>query len=385
MKAVVLAAGEGSRLQPLTNNRPKSMLPVGNKPLLEHIMEALASTEIDEVILVVGYQRQRIQSYFGNGQQWDVDIRYVVQERRLGTGHALLQAEEYIGDDFLALNGDRIIEPAVIEDVADARRETRETCVAVTSVPAPNRYGVVRFDGQVISNIVEQPQSESASSSPINAGVYGLGPDVFAAIRRTEPSPEQALTTTLSQEDGLQPIHPVSYDGLWGDISYPWDLAQLNGYLLDRKAASAPSTANQNATVMERTALAESVTLGPGVRVLPRTAVGENVEIGANAVLDNVVVFPDATVGPGVVMRDCVVGAGAEIGPNTVIGGGKATVVMDDEVHQDVPFGGLVGDRAKLGGNVTVQPGTIIGELASVESGTVINEDLADTIKVIRG
>ncbi|WP_433630284.1 sugar phosphate nucleotidyltransferase [Halomicrococcus sp. NG-SE-24] len=385
MKAVVLAAGEGSRLQPLTNNRPKPMLPVGNRPLLEHIVEALASTDIDEVILVVGYQRQRIQSYFGNGRQWDIDIRYVVQERRLGTGHALLQAEQHIGDDFLALNGDRIIEPSIIEDVAAARQETKDTCLAVTSVATPNRYGVVRFDGQIITDIVEQPQNESASSSQINAGVYGLGPDIFAAIRRTDASPEQALTVTLSQEDGLQPIQPVSYDGLWGDISYPWDLAQLNGYLLDRETEPAPPIVDDNATVMERTTLAESVTLGPGVRVLPRTAVGENVEIGSNAVLENAVIFPDVTIGPGAVLRDCVVGAGAEIGPNTVIRGGKATTLIDDEIHRDVPFGGLIGDRAQLGGNVTVEPGTTIGELATVESGTTINKDLSDTMKAVRG
>ena len=113
MQAVVLAAGKGRRLWPLTENRPKPMIPVLNQPILAHIVEALESAGVTEVILVVGANRERVQNYFKDGQEYDVEISYVVQEQQLGTGHALLQAEAVLGESFLAVNGDRIIEPSI--------------------------------------------------------------------------------------------------------------------------------------------------------------------------------------------------------------------------------------------------------------------------------
>ena len=107
MKAVILAAGEGRRLDPLTNRRPKPMVPVRNQPLLEYVIEAVSAAGIDEIVLVVGYKRDRIQQHFGDGDDWGVTIEYVVQEKQLGTGHAVLQAEAVIDGDFLVLNGDR--------------------------------------------------------------------------------------------------------------------------------------------------------------------------------------------------------------------------------------------------------------------------------------
>ncbi|MFC6988742.1 sugar phosphate nucleotidyltransferase [Haloplanus sp. GCM10025708] len=126
MKAIIMAAGEGRRLEPLTNRRPKPMIPVGNQPVLEYVVEAVADAGIDDIVLVVGYKRDRIQTYFGDGNDWGVDVSYAVQEKQLGTGHAVLQAEPHVDGAFVVLNGDRIIEPGVVEQVIDApaRRAT---------------------------------------------------------------------------------------------------------------------------------------------------------------------------------------------------------------------------------------------------------------------
>ena len=97
MKAIILAAGEGTRLEPLTNVRPKPMLPIVNKPLLEYVIESVAKTDIEEIVLVVGYERERIQDYFGNGEDFDADISYVFQSPQLGTGHAISQAKSKTG------------------------------------------------------------------------------------------------------------------------------------------------------------------------------------------------------------------------------------------------------------------------------------------------
>ena len=108
--AVILAAGAGRRLEPLTNRRPKPMVPVANRPLLEHVIETVAAAGIDRIVLVVGYKQERIRNHFGDGDEWDVTIEYVEQSTQLGTGHAVLQAESIVDDPFIVLNGDRIVD-----------------------------------------------------------------------------------------------------------------------------------------------------------------------------------------------------------------------------------------------------------------------------------
>ncbi|ODR79832.1 glucose-1-phosphate thymidylyltransferase [Haladaptatus sp. W1] len=367
------------------------MLPVGNKPLLESIIEAVSAAGIAEIVLVVGYHRERIQNHFGDGNQWDVDITYAIQEKQLGTGHALLQAEPYIDSDFIALNGDRYIESQVIEDLIDERRQSGWSCIAVTRIDTPNRFGIVELDGQTVTDIVEKPPAGTTSSRQINAGVYAFGPEIFDSIRETESFGEQALTTTLQTQSKVQPLRAISVTGRWGDVSYPWDLLSLNDYALDQFQSNPDSEMTQaghvasTATLHDDFLLGENVTIHPGAVVLHGTSIGENVSVGANAVLENVVVFPDATIGPGAVVRDSIIGVNATIGPNTTIEGGNTELTLDGEVHRNVEFGGLVGDYARLKANITVKPGTVIGEGVGVESGAVVSGRIADNASIVRG
>ena len=110
--AVILAAGEGRRLEPLTNRRPKPMMPVANRPLLEHVIDSVVAAGIDRIVLVVGYKQERIRNHFRDGNDWGVTIEYVEQSTQLGTGHAVLQAEPVVDGPFVVLNGDRIVDPA---------------------------------------------------------------------------------------------------------------------------------------------------------------------------------------------------------------------------------------------------------------------------------
>ena len=391
MKAVILAAGEGSRLRPLTNHRPKPMLPVGNKPLLESVIEAVSAAGVTEIVLVVGYHRERIQNYFGDGDHWGVDITYATQEKQLGTGHALLQAEPYIESDFIALNGDRYIEPQIVEDLIDERLETGASCIAVTRVETPNRFGVIELDGQTVADITEKPLPGATSSEQINAGVYAFGPEIFAAIEETESYGEQALTTTLQTQPEVRPLRAVLYTGLWGDVSYPWDLLWINNYVLDQQYTNHDPENTlgvhlpPSAVIHDDSVLDDDVTVYPGATVLRGASIGENVSIGANAVIEDAVVLPDVTIGPGAVVRDCIIGSNATIGPNTTIEGGSADITLGDEVHRDVTFGGIIGNNARLKGSVTVRPGTIIGEGATVGSGAVVSDRIEDGAFVQRG
>src|SRR3990170_3398492 len=138
-KAVILAAGEGQRLRPFTVTKPKAMLSIAGKPILQYVVEALAQHGIREVIIVVGYHREQVFDYFGNGEQFGIDITYVTQEKQLGTAHALAQAKNAVKGEFLILPGDNLIDADTIAQFVS----TQPNAVLVKAVENPSRYGVV--------------------------------------------------------------------------------------------------------------------------------------------------------------------------------------------------------------------------------------------------
>ena len=153
-QAVILAAGKGERLYPLTTLQPKVMLPIGNKPILQYVVEALAANGVPEIIIVVGYHREQIQDYFGSGDQFDIRIRYAVQEHQLGTGHALMCAKELIKGRFLVLPGDNILNPLAIQDLIKSggldeafgkQLDPQSTHVYLSGNPA--MIGLPKWDG----------------------------------------------------------------------------------------------------------------------------------------------------------------------------------------------------------------------------------------------
>ncbi|UWG48106.1 N-acetylglucosamine-1-phosphate uridyltransferase [Halanaeroarchaeum sp. HSR-CO] len=384
MKAVILAAGEGRRLEPLTNHRPKPMLPVANQPILEHVIEAVSGAGIEEIVLVVGYKRERIQTHFGNGQDYGVDISYAVQEHQLGTGHAVLEAEADVEDQFLVLNGDRIIESKLVSEVAQRLRDEGGPVVSVTRVSEARNYGVVELVDERVTNIHEKPTDYESTSNLINAGVYGFERSIFDVIRETnsQGAGEVELTTALNSIAKKDALTAVQYRGQWLDVSYPWDLLTVTGSLVEGDGQDHDRT---GASVANDIAIGKDVRIGSNSTVRSRVALGANVSIGANVVLSNTVVLPDATIADGAVLRDAIVGENTVVGPNTTIVGGESKIVVDDEVHRDVRLGGVIGDNSRVGGGVTVAPGTIVGENARIGTGVTIDDRVPPNTEVRRG
>ena len=388
--AVILAAGEGRRLEPLTNRRPKPMLPVGNRPLLEYVVKAVAATEIDRVVIVVGYRAERIRTHFGDGDDWGVAIEYVEQTNQLGTGHAILQAEAAISDPFVVLNGDRIVEPELIDRVRQRVHDGETPAIAVTAVENPRKYGVVSLAGNRVTAIDEKPE-HPVETAVINAGVYGFSTDIFAAIRRTEPVGELAITATLNECAADERITAIRYSGTWLDVSQLWDLLTVNAAVLNggvstvdhavptndnHRAETDHPTADMRtggATVARDALVDPTATLGSHATIGGATAIGSNVSVGANAVVERSIIFPDAAIAPGAVVRDAVIAANARLGPNTTVDGGASSVVVDTEIHRGVTLGGVVGDNTTIGGAATLTDAAIVGDDATVAAGVVID------------
>lgn len=383
VSAVVLAAGEGRRLEPLTNRRPKPMVPVSNRPILDYVVSAIADADVERVVLVVGYQQERIRNYFGDGDDWGIEIEYVVQANQLGTAHAILQAESAVTGSFLVLNGDRLVESSLVERVRSEIGSGDGPVMAITRTDRASDYGVVSLDGGRVTEITEKPGG-SVTSEVINAGVYGFDESIFDAIRATPTERgELAITTTLERIAEDRPIRTVRYRGLWQDVSHLWDLLEINAAVIDEvdERESEPL----DGAVADDTAIGTGVTLGRNATIGGGTAIGNNVTIEANAVLSNAVVFSDAVIEAGAVVRDAIIAENGRVGANATIAGGSTTVVVDGEVHDDVDLGGVVGDNAILGSGVTVAPGTVVGDGATVDHGVSVDGRIEPDAIVRRG
>ena len=391
--AVILAAGEGVRLRPLTANRPKPMLPAGTRPILEYVLDALIDTGVTDIHLVVGYQANRVRSHFGPTYR-DVAITYHTQTNRLGSGHALLQARDGPDSSFLLVNGDQIIDSRIVEAVSTAHNQTEATMAIVEGAEAID-YGAVRLNGDYITELTEQPKS--GDFRLFNAGVYAFSQQIFEtlstlSVDRGELPLTAAIQQLLANDHTVRGIRT---DYSWMDATHPWDLLTLSNKLLTQGWVDAPAV--QETTYIEDSARIhpDATLVGPvvvdrdsvieaGAVVGPYAAIGASSTVGAGSVLRDVVIDTDTTVGPNTSAVEVVVGQGCELGAGLTIAGAPADVVVDEQVHTDVDLGGVIADRVEIGGGATFEPGALIGPEATIGHGVVVDGHIAAGSEVVR-
>ena len=181
MKAVILAAGEGSRMRPLTYTRPKVMLPIANKPIVEHLIIEAKEAGISEFVFLVGYRDEAVRRYFENGDKWNVSISYHNQRKQLGTADALRMIEHLIDGNFVVMNGDIIVRRTDIKKLA----KRKENTMSVIEVADTRDLGLVEVKGRRVAHIYEKvkpPIKSGGLSNLANTGLYFFTPDIFTAI-----------------------------------------------------------------------------------------------------------------------------------------------------------------------------------------------------------
>ncbi|PGF18016.1 nucleotidyl transferase [Natrinema sp. CBA1119] len=390
VSAVVLAGGEGTRLRPLTQHRPKPMLPAATTPILEHVFDQLLAAGVTEITIVVGYGRNRVQTYFGPTYE-NVPLTYVTQKNQFGSGHALLAAEDEVDGPVLVVNGDQLVEHGIITDVLDAHRKTTTaaTLGLLTHIDVGEYGGVLLRDGQV-TTIVEHPEDERPYR--LNAGVYLFDSRIFDAIRAADPrTGEQSLIDGIQEllaSDAV--VQGVISDGLWTDATYPWDLLGVSFELFEAGIVdgSKGATTETSATIHESAVIREPIVLGPdceigpGAVVGPYVCLGDNATVGSNAVVERSVVDADTRIGAGATVVDCVTGVGVTIGNGTTIPGGPGDVRVGDRIFEDEHLGALLADHVTDRGGNTYVPGAIVGSDAVVETGATVRGTIPEGTEV---
>jgi len=384
-QAVILAAGEGQRLRPFTVNRPKVMLSIGGKPILEYVIESLVQNGIRHIVLVVGYRKEQVLDYLGSGEPLGVDITYVTQERQLGTAHALFQAKTVTDTEFLVIAGDNLIEADTIAQFANVK----PGAVLVKRVDNPVRYGVVTIEAGEVKDIVEKPKV--AKSNVISTGIYAFTTDIFSFIEAELDIPD-VLNKMLAQ--GYH-VSAVETGSTWLDVVYPWDILSLNDAVLRQMPAKLGGTIEpgvslkgqvsvgkdtvirSNSYVAGPVVIGHSCDIGPNICLLPATSIGDNVVISPFTEIENSVIGSDVNIGPGCIIENSVIDRGCIIKGHFTACSGQTEVKIDDE-HYLVDVGAMLGEGCKLGNSVVAQPGVIVGNHSQIQALKLVSGRLPD-------
>jgi len=288
MKAVIMAGGEGTRLRPLTSNAPKPLLPLVNRPMMEHIVDLLKRHGIDDIVVTVAFMANAIRDYFGDGSEFGVKISYATEETPLGTAGSVRNAMEHLTERFVVISGDVLtdIDLGAIIDFHD--RKGAVATIGLAHVDNPLEFGIVitRTDGS-IERFLEKPTWGQVFSDTINTGIFVLEPEIFDYIEPDRPVDFSGEVFPQLLEDG-QPLYGAIAEGYWEDVGTLEAYVRAHKDILDAKV---------------------EVEI-PGFEVRPGVWVGENADV-----------HPEATIsGPAVIGDNCRVEPGATIGEYTVLG-----------------------------------------------------------------
>ena len=406
MKAVVLAGGEGVRLLPITATRPKHLIRVGGKPILEHCLDALKTNGVTEVVIVTHYKGEAIRAFFGDGSKFGFKIEYVEQKAVLGTGNAASLAESFVDDDFLIVYGDLLFSSEAIKNVIGSYNSRAGAVVAVVQVDKPENYGIVELkDNKNVKRLVEKPSRESAPSNLANAGLYVFTKDLFDALRRIKRSPrgEWELTdaVTLLAEEGKKILAVEIDKDDWFDIGRPWDLLDANVWtlkhmkhrVLGNVEAGAhligPVTVAETARVRSGAYIEgpcfidEGADVGPNCYIRACTSLGKNTRVGNGCEVKNSIIMDDAHVGhlsyvgDSILCEKCNLGAGTIIA-NLRFDNGTIKMQVKDKLVDTGrrKLGVILGDNVKTGVGALLMPGVKVGNGSWVGPGFVVDRDL---------
>ncbi|MFC1916346.1 sugar phosphate nucleotidyltransferase [Chloroflexota bacterium] len=322
LKAIILVGGEGTRLYPLTYNIPKPMLPILNRPFLEHTIAYLKKYGVDKIILTLSYLPKAIQDYFGDGSEFGVQLTYTLESRPLGTAGAVKNAEQYLDDTFAVLNGD-IFTNLNITDMLNFHQNRRaKVTIALTWVDNPCAFGVVETDSDgKVKAFIEKPNPKGVTTNWINAGIYILEPEILGYVSADSHYMfEKGLFPLLIQLG--EPVYGYHFSGNWLDVGTPDKYLCLNRDLLLSKEKSAlidnlskdevycdrDAIIHPSAKITGPVIIASRCRIDQRVHIKGPVVIGPDCYIGNDASLEEAVLWRGVNVGAGAFLKQCVVG-----------------------------------------------------------------------------
>ncbi len=375
MQAVILAAGKSTRTYPLTLTRPKALVKIGNKPIIQYNLENMAGL-VDEAIIIVGSMKEMVQKFLGK-EFLGIKITYVEQKEQLGTAHALLAAESRIRGKFMVMMGDDIYYRKSMEALIP-----HKSALLVQKVKDPSRFGVWLTRNGFITGFAEKPAE--FLSDLANCGLYLLQPEIFQEIKMLDKSVrgEYELNEAVNNYAKKHPVRCVDAEKGWLSVGYPWDILNANERLLDEMVASIKGTVEKGAilkgnvsagkgTLVKSGAyiegpvlIGENCTIGPNCFIRGRTSIGNSCKVGNAVEIKNSVIGDNVNICHLSYLGDSVLGCDINIGAGTISANLRhdsesiKMFVKDSPVDtQRKKMGVIIGDGVHTGINTCIYPG----------------------------
>jgi bifunctional UDP-N-acetylglucosamine pyrophosphorylase/glucosamine-1-phosphate N-acetyltransferase len=408
MQCLVLAAGDGTRMLPLTARTAKPLIRMGGSPYMNHTFDVLRSVGIDDIALLVGWHKEEVMFYYAQMDDL-ITPHFVEQAERLGTAHAIAQAEDWINGPFLCINGDVLPDEGTLRDLmAASSKDASAVTMACTRVPDPTGYGIVETDGEgVVTSLLEKP--DRPAGNLINAGMYSFPADIFDAIRETPMSPrgEYEITSTFDILMAEGRIRAQEMTRPWIEITYPWDVLRANTYLMRDLEGAVEGTVEdgvrlegpvvvregarvrQGAYVQGPVIIDKGADVGPNCYIRGSTYIGRNCRVGNAVEVKNTVLMDRSNiphhnyVGDSVIMEDVNLGAGTKVANLRLDGGNVTSVSKGKRINTGLrKLGTIIGPGVKTGINSVIDVGTVISEDAFIGPGARVKGFIAPGAKV---
>jgi mannose-1-phosphate guanylyltransferase/phosphomannomutase len=374
MKAVVMAGGEGTRLRPMTASMPKPLLPIVNKPIMEHVLRLLARHGISETVVTVQFLASLVRNYFGDGEEFGMRLRYTTEETPLGTAGSVKNAEHLLRDDkFVVISGDALTDFHLTDLVKFHHDKGALVTVCLTRVPDPLEFGITIVDDENrVQRFLEKPTWGQVFSDTVNTGIYVMEPEVFDYVPAGESVDWSGDVFPQLVEQG-KPIFGYVAEGYWEDVgtheSYMRAQADvLSGRVdvdLDAFEVSSGVWVAEGADIHPDAVLKGPLYVGDyakveaGAELREYTVLGSNVVAKTGAFLHRAVVHDNVFIGPQTNLRACVVG--------------KNTDVMRSARIEE---GVVIGDECVVGEEAIVTTGVRVYPFKTVEAGAVVSSDV---------
>ncbi|MCU4184707.1 NTP transferase domain-containing protein [Acidiferrimicrobium sp. IK] len=373
MKAVIMAGGEGTRLRPLTSNQPKPMMPLANRPMMEHIVSLLKLHGFDDIVVTVAFRANAIRTYFGNGAEFGVRMVYATEETPLGTAGSVRNAMDELDETFLVISGD-VLTDLNLRAIVDFHEERGALAtIGLKAMENPLEFGIVitREDGS-IERFLEKPTWGQVFSDTINTGIYVLEPEIFDYIEADKPVDFSSEVFPRLLDEG-RPLFGYVAEGYWEDVGTLDAYIKAHQDVLDGVVEvdipgfrlgegiwlGEGSELDPAATVRGPAIIGDYCRVEAGADLGEYTVLGSNVRVGADAFLERSVVHDNVYLGPGVRLRGAVVGRSSDL---------RRGARLEEGV--------VLGDECFVGEHAVINPGVKVYPFKTVEHGAIVNSSI---------